>query len=176
MVAGLTPASSPPDWSLEGTRECRKEPYLQGNLDGGCHPTRDGRVRGFRPLSGAPCWTLLRLHSSHLGPSGFGLHLLPEGRDMCMGAFPEPRTNANDSPTEASMSAALSSISAASFPCPFCHGGHEAVPRDALFLLLTWAPQRAPPSDDPGLSLAGTFCSSPGIFLPWQPDPTLEIS
>lgn len=175
-MAGLTPASSPPDWSLEGTRECRKEPYLQEIWTVDATPLGTEESGALRPLSGAPCWTLLRLHSSHLGPSGFGLHLLPEGRDMCMGAFPEPRTNANDSPTEASMSAASFSISAASFPCPFCHGGHEAVPRDALFLLLTWAPQRAPPSDDPGLSLAGTFCSSPGIFLPWQPGPTLEIS
>lgn len=54
---------------------------------------------------------------------------------VVMAAFPKAGKNMTDSFAGASMSVA-------SFPCPICQGGREAVPRQGLFLLCTWVPLR----------------------------------
>lgn len=92
-------------------------------------------------------------------PSGFGLHLLPGSRDnshCCLSQAWE----------EYDLPLAGASISVALFPClPFSlKGEHEADPRWALFLLLTWAPLMEHLPQVP-LVLAVTYRSTSGIFL-----------
>ena len=86
----------------------------------------------LHPLSWSPCWTLLRLHSSHtitLALPDLGSIFFLRVGMVVMVAFPEPGKNVTES-------LAGTSISETLFPGPLCQGGHKAVPRQALFLLL----------------------------------------